>query len=847
MEVNPMSMIYQQHSPRRSALSAVCATLALSLALGIVAISGISSGTAQAQAHDVHGISEQNVTVRKREELLGELSASLQVLDGDWINFQKIADLQDLSQYVPNLMYAQSSGASDLLIIRGLGTVGSGPHIEQSVSQTYNGFTRRRSRLNRTIFHDLERVEVLRGPQAPSIGKNSSLGGVNIIPNKPTRKREFSIAASHDFEYGEGFESELVASGPISSNFLGRIALKLKDKDGWVRNSGNDRELREKEQGAVRFLLNYKLADAFDIEFIYDKEEHNDLGKPREVHLCNAAYRTLAATASPSEDCKLDGIQHAGTELQNTADAPADPVVGFNASAFNRANNEAFDFKSDFYGITLSRDYGEYIFQFAHSFTDYEIYDRYDDDLTRNAAFADGLSRVADNLELYEQKTYEIRFLSEDNRIIDYVAGIQHIDSDMDYNSNLWHSIDDTAGASSDGGARREQRVDLESESLSLFGQIDWHILRNLDLSFGLRWTEEERTGAKRQSQSNYAGVDEVATCSDASTSVAHQGLYDCFSLRDTVEDDVVSFNLALEWHALEGAMFYFAVGNGFKSSGFNFDANTDFTTSTREFNYDEEETVNVEIGGKMRFGDNLFFNWTLYNTNVTDLQLQSSYITREGDAASDIVAADRYVVAGEATAQGIEYELVWGVSNDLVLGFSGAFNVTEYDDFMAPCYYSFTANAVQTEAQGCVFTAATAETGQEHLQDLSGKTLPYAPEFMFSFSLDWLFSTSIHGDWSFGFRTYHMDEYQLDVNNSPDTIQDSYAKADASVSWLSRNGRWSVSLVGRNLTDEIVANRSELSALNDISPIINDTSTLFRSAFIDQRRSLALTAKYSF
>ena len=813
-----MSLNCPKHIFTRTVLSGVF----MSLAFSALIFSGTLSEKAYAQ-----DLREQIVEVRKRKEQLGEVPASLQVFFGDAIEAQRIADLQDLSQYVPNFSYSQAAGATDVLVMRGLGTIGGGVHVEQSVGQLYNGFFRRRSRLNRAPLFDIQQVEVLRGPQGPTIGKNSSLGVLHINPNKPSRKREFSISASHDFESSEGYESEVVISGPITRNFLGRIALNVRDQDGWVKNDLSERDIRQQKDGAGRLILNYELANAFNIEFIYDKTELNQEGKPRDIDLCSSDFRTAIAQLSPSENCRLDSINFSSISSTGTV-------------------SEAFDQKSDFYGITLSRDYDEYTFFFSHSYTEYEIFDRYDTDLIP------GGGQFSSNDEGYEQSTYEIKFVSNDNRIIDYTAGMSYLDSSLRFTENT--QDDPTLHAL----VSEESSVD--SESLSLFGQIDWHINSNLDLSFGLRWTDEERTA-----HATVSGLD-VANNSSATTTVGR------------IEDDVLSWNFSLEWYIGEASMLYAALGTGYKSAGFNLGAFTDrrhqvratrgVTSSlqgagpvtvetvvydlqdTDTFIYDEEISLNAEIGGRHQFpGANLFFNWTFYNTNVEDLQLQSLHGVANSTDPSEAFHVSS-IVNGEATAQGLEYELLWAATDDLLLGFTGAFNITEYDEFEAPCYYSFSEGAVQSAELGCNVVAEgfSANFTDPALQDLSGETTPFAPEFMMGFNLDWIFLTNAHGDLKLGLRLYYVDDYQLSVRNSEDTVQDAFSKLDANVTWTDRTGHWKVSLVGRNLTDEIIANWSDLASLNGANHDVHAAnSQLFRSAFIDQTRSLTLQAKYSF
>ena len=210
--------------------------------LALAAVLLVLPGQVGAQA-----LEEIVVTARKREESLQDVPISVMAISGDVIEQQGILDFQALAPYTPNFSYGQSTGASDFLIIRGLGTVGSGVHFEQAVGQITNGFFTSRSRLGRTVLIDTAQVEVLRGPQGPVIGKNTSLGAINITTRKPTDEFEFIASGGYDFEASEGYEIQGIVSGPFSDNFRGRLVVNYQDRDGFVetRVIGDDVQFRE--------------------------------------------------------------------------------------------------------------------------------------------------------------------------------------------------------------------------------------------------------------------------------------------------------------------------------------------------------------------------------------------------------------------------------------------------------------------------------------------------------------------------------------------------------------------------------------------------------------------------
>jgi iron complex outermembrane receptor protein len=139
-----------------------------------------------AQIAGAQALEEIIVTARKREESLQDVPISVQAFSGEEITEQGIVDLQMLAPYTPSFSYTPSPGASDLYFMRGLGTFGSGVHFEPGVGQVFNGFFSTRGRLGRSALVDVAQVEILKGPQGAIIGKNTSLGAINITTNKPT-------------------------------------------------------------------------------------------------------------------------------------------------------------------------------------------------------------------------------------------------------------------------------------------------------------------------------------------------------------------------------------------------------------------------------------------------------------------------------------------------------------------------------------------------------------------------------------------------------------------------------------------------------------------------------------
>ena len=168
---------------------------------------------------------------------------------------------------------------------------GSGVHFEPGVGQVFNGYFSTRGRLGRSALVDVAQVEVLKGPQGAIIGKNTSLGAINITPNKPTEDFEAYLGGQYNFEASEGYEVDAVVSGSFSDSVRGRAAINWRDVDGWVQNTSTGRDLQQQEDLTARLMLDVDFTDSFSGEFMYQRTDYDRHGKARMPAGCQDAEK----------------------------------------------------------------------------------------------------------------------------------------------------------------------------------------------------------------------------------------------------------------------------------------------------------------------------------------------------------------------------------------------------------------------------------------------------------------------------------------------------------------------------------------------------------------------------
>jgi outer membrane receptor protein involved in Fe transport len=197
-------------------------------------------------------LEEVIVTAQIREQSLQDVPISVSAIDGEVIEDRSVDNLQSLSASIPNFMVVETQ-IDTSISIRGVRS-GANKGFEQSVPMNFDGVTYPRSQLARTPLVDLERVEVLRGPQPTLFGKNAIGGAVSVTSAKPTEEFEGKFSTSFESEHDES-QSLVVLSGPLSDDLLGRLTVSTREMDGWITNQRMKRVEPQRDETYIRGQL----------------------------------------------------------------------------------------------------------------------------------------------------------------------------------------------------------------------------------------------------------------------------------------------------------------------------------------------------------------------------------------------------------------------------------------------------------------------------------------------------------------------------------------------------------------------------------------------------------------
>ena len=240
-------------------------------------IAALALATAS-QVASAQQLEEVIVTAQKKVESLQDVPISVVAMQGEQIQQAGIQNMMQLSDYVPNLHIAIAPVNTNIYM-RGVGS-GNNQGFEQSVGMYVDGIYMGRGRQYRNAFLDLERVEVLRGPQGTLFGRNTVAGAVSVITASPTLGEELNGAISVAAESNNGFITEGNIGSDITDTLAMRFAFKYRETDGWVDNKYLNEDEPNLEDTTYRLTTVWQPTDELDVNFKYGHSDENAQALP---------------------------------------------------------------------------------------------------------------------------------------------------------------------------------------------------------------------------------------------------------------------------------------------------------------------------------------------------------------------------------------------------------------------------------------------------------------------------------------------------------------------------------------------------------------------------------------
>ncbi|WP_300543170.1 TonB-dependent receptor [Maricaulis sp.] len=695
------------------------------------------------------------VTARRREESLIEVPVAMTVQSAEALDLSGAADITALQRDTPNLTLqpARATNSTITAFIRGIGQQdplwGFEPGIGLYIDDVYV------ARPQGAILDilDVERVEVLRGPQGTLYGRNTIGGAIKFVTARLDHEPAFAIRTN----LGEYNQRDLIVSGsaPLSGTLRAGGALGIYRRDGYGTNLWTGADIGNRESLSARVTVEFEPAPDWFFRLTADRVDDDSNANPGHRELpVPAAFGVPPFTT-------LFGIDIPAGAFPVTADA-------YDSWAGVDETNEVIT-----QGVALTGEWtisDHLTFKTVTAWRDGETHGEGID--------FDGTPEPVLDILAPETVYDDDQFSQEFQLLFDHdrwrgVAGVYYLDA---YASGGYDTVL-AIGAAAVPGAPTPNFTQgtsghVDTTSLALFGEFDIDLADRWTLTLGGRWTRDEKTGTVFKA--NYFGLGSPVS---GTPNTPFQVLTD-YTAGRTFEE--FTPRLGVSYRISDTLNAYLSYGRGFKSGGFDMRGDATATPATME-GYDPETVDSVELGLKgYLFGDRVRFAAAVFNASYDGQQVTSQQVNSVGTGLVSFIDN-----VGSSTIRGAELEtqarLGGGFSLDLALGYVDA----AFEEYLA---------YVPNDAPPPAFVLADVSAMRQfqNTPDWTGSlALNHHADGVMNGALDLRAALSWRGDSSM-FET-----------PAPEIDQEAYSLLDISAVWTSNTGRWRAGLHGRNLGDE--------------------------------------------
>jgi iron complex outermembrane receptor protein len=453
-------------------------------------------------------VGEVVVTAQRRETALQDTPIAISALDGEALQARGVADMRDIQQLVPGIHVGEFFG-STLVTVRAIGNDTSGVSADPGVAVHQDGVYLARRLYQSGAFFDVERIEVLRGPQGTLYGRGATGGAVNIMTRAPTPEFEGYgrlTLGNYNLVVTEG-----AVSGPIfGSKVLGRVAFKTRDHEGYTPNLFNGQRYDDADEADARVRLRFLPTETLQIDL-------------------SADVRTVGGYGGITPDRRFDPAIATPQELAGGVFAPG--------RAVNHDHPKSYDAEYLGGSLNVTWDLGDLTLTSLSAARRMKSTLVYDIDGTQIAG-----AGFDPSIEKQDQLSQELT-LSRTGGDLEWVAGLFWFDEDADGLLNIPFPLSPNSAAGLIDGVR--------TTAIAIYGDATWHAGDKLDLTVGARWGRD----SKRADEAFYFG-----------------GVSGPLLLADSLKEDWTSFTprAAVTYRLTSDVSAYATVSRGFKPGGFN-------------------------------------------------------------------------------------------------------------------------------------------------------------------------------------------------------------------------------------------------------------------------------------
>ncbi len=760
----------------------------------VVACTLISTGVSAPAwaAEGARALEEIVVTARRQDETLQDVPVTITSVGGEQLDIYQLDQPEEIAARVPNFnVQTGGSGSGGTLNLRGVGSSAISAAFDSAVAFDIDGVQVSRMRMVQSAFLDLEQVDILKGPQSLYFGKSASAGVISFRSANPGEEFEAKIAGGYDFEM-EGQYIDGFISSPITDTFGARLAVRYAENDKIWENEAPGRPSDFSEEDlAARLTLQWDPSDTLSINFktaITEREADDSIGNTD--ILCSVPGdpqgSNFAGALLPSGyDCDSDdGVSQLGGHNQ---------FVGQNMS-----------------GIRNVQPFEELDTLLTRAQIDWDL----NDNLTLTwvssyfeleeigaGSYGYDINGIGSNVTINETEAtaQELRLTGNFNENVSFIVGAFYQDRDLLFDTSQeavgganiaaalsLPTIDPVTGRSHDW----RKIHDTESKTESIFGSVTVQATDRMEITAGVRYSEEERT-------------QNISVPSIFYLFAPPAFVPNGFQSGDIdFEDDNTSPEVSVMYALNDNVNLFAAYKSGYKAGGIDNSAlpsaSLAAAAASGDFGaliYETEEGAGYEFGMKGRFAEGtLRLDVTGFRYVYEDLQVQSFNAAAIQFSTSN---------AGELVSQGVEIDFTW-LPEIEGLSVYGAFSFLDAE---------FSESFIPEPPTGITDPAIIRQ------YDLKGRSTSGAADYAFNVGFDYarpLADTNL--EWGFNFNTSFSDEYETQNEDPIGFVQDSFWLLNARAFIGSADGTWTLSVMGRNLTDELYVTTSGGRPFADVS-----------------------------
>ena len=728
----------------------------------------LGGGTAFAQSATTEqasqGAGEIVVTAQKREQRLQDVPIAISVLNADQVAAAN--NIEAVFTQVPSLSFSKGgTSLNSVLFLRGVGTSNFSIAAEPSVSFVLDGVVLARSGESFGDLYDVERLEVLRGPQGTLFGKNASAGVINVVSKMPgdAYAAQVEVSAFEDEEY----KVKGSIDAPLSDTFRTRLTAFVGEFDGNVRNVFNGKDLNGYDRWGVRGIAVWDASEALRLTFIGDYRDASD-------ECCTQIIGAAPSGANgPALTALLSGVQ-------------------FGLDSRTVAHNRITQTEETSWGGSVQADYsiGDFVLT---SITAYRGWDnneiREGDWLPRGAAYVGNAFNQVHDGGPQESTTFtqEIRLTSPDTGPLSYVLGAYYYKAEADrtFRRDVLNCLSSTLPADATGlqpctTTASVIRSDAASatfgsvfDNFAVFADGSYDITDRLTFLAGLRYTQDEL---------------DIYHNRTLLASIPLPGISNNpTNLRRSAEETNVSGRAGLQYKVSDDFTTYATYSRGYKGPAYNVFFQMNANPAVDQANLIAAETADSYEGGvKANMADGrAIINAAFFYATYDNFQANSP--DNQGTPTAPIFVS-RLTNAGEISTRGLEVDWLFRPTDNLTINGGLAFTDAQIEKYRNPVG---------------LLTA-----------DRKGEQLPFAPKTKGSFGANYRWepgfapvAVTFNGAYSFTAKQFT----NIDANPAnPRFIIPSYDKLDASIAIGDLNDRYVLTLIGNNLLDESFATLAE-------------------------------------